>query len=106
MEISGYNFEGPYAIDATEIPSNRAAVYVIICKTSESKYYVKDVGESGEVGIRIGSHDRRPCWESNCNGTLSVYLLFMASSSGYSSEDRRKVENKIIDKYKPPCGDK
>jgi len=103
MEISGYSFEGPFDIDATEIPANRAAVYVIICKTAEGENHVKDVGESGEVGVRIGSHDRKSCWEKNCNGTLGVYLRYMPSPD-YSPEERRALEQKIRNQCKPPCG--
>jgi len=102
--ISGYEFEGPFSIDTAVIPANRAAVYVIICKASDGKEYVKDVGESGEVGIRIANHDRRPCWERNCNGSLSVYFCYMPSSEGYTAADRRTLEDKIRNQYNPPCG--
>jgi hypothetical protein len=104
LEISGYQFEGPYSIDTTVISSNRAAVYVIICKTSDGKNHVTDVGESGEVGVRIGNHDRKPCWERNCNSSLSVYLRYMPSSEGYTAADRRELESKIRNQYNPPCG--
>lgn len=91
MIISNYEFEGPYSIDSTVIPPNRAAVYVIICKTYDGKYYVTDVGESGEIGIRIANHERRPCWERNNNGSLSVYLRYMPANQGYTASDRRKL---------------
>lgn len=105
MEFVGYQFEGPNSIDTTEIPSNRAAVYVIICKTSDGMNHVIDVGESGEVGVRIGNHDRGPCWERNCkNGSLSVYIRYMPSSDGYTSADRRELENRIRNQYDLPCG--
>ena len=102
MTICDLDFEGPYSIDTTEIPANRAAVYVIICALS-GKNHVMDVGESGEVGVRIGEHDRKPCWERNCTGGLSVYLRYMPSSTN-TPADRRELERKIRDKYSPPCG--
>jgi len=104
MTISGYEFEGPYSVETTVIPADRAAVYVIICKASDGKHYVKDVGESGEIGIRIANHDRRPCWERNCDGSLFVYLRYMPSSQGYTAADRRELESKIRNQYNPPCG--
>ena len=105
MKISGYDFEGPHSIDTTEIPANRAAVYVIMCKaSSDGKYYVEDVGETGEVGVRIADHERRLCWKRKCIGSLSVYLRYMRSAAGYTSEDRRKLERKIREQYHPPCG--
>ena len=103
LRICELNFEGPYSIDTTEIPANRAAVYVIICNLS-GKNHVTDVGESGEVGVRIVDHERKPYWETNCTGSLWVYLRYMPSSEGYTSEDRRELEKKIREKYSPPCG--
>jgi len=105
MTISGVEFEGPYDIESTVIPANRAAVYVIVCITDEGKNVI-DVGESGEVGIRISNHERKPCWEDNCTGNLYVYLHYMSSSEGYTSEDRRKLESKIRNEYNPLCGKK
>ncbi len=103
--ICGLEFEGPYSIDTTEIPANRAAVYVIMCKWGDV-YYVMDVGESGEVGVRIAEHERRPCWQENCYGSLSVYLRYMPSSDGYTSANRRELEGKIREKESPPCGER
>ena len=103
MKICDLDFGGPHNIDTTEIPANRAAVYVIICALS-GKNHVMDVGESGEVGVRIADHERRPCWRRNCTGGLSVYLRYMPSSAGYTSADRRELERKIRNRYSPPCG--
>lgn len=106
MKILGYEFEGPYNIDTTVIPSNRAAVYVIICNTKGENYVVIDVGESGEIGVRIGDHDRRDCWKENCDGLLSVYLYYMPSSGGYTVDDRRELEKAIRKQYNPNCGER
>ena len=104
LEIAGIDFDGSYGVDTTTIPANKAAVYVIICSTKEGKNYVIDVGESGETGVRLSSHDRRSCWERNCSGTLRVYLRYMPSSEGYAAADRRQLEQKIRQQYDPPCG--
>jgi hypothetical protein len=104
IKISDIEFEGPYSIDTTAIPANRAAVYVIICRKADSKNYVIDVGESGETGIRLANHDRRPCWEQHCNGTLSVYLRYMPTSEGYDAASRRALEAQIRRQYDPDCG--
>ncbi|MHA1828361.1 MAG: hypothetical protein ACTSX6_06905 [Candidatus Heimdallarchaeaceae archaeon] len=105
MKISDVTFEGPFEVDKAEIPKNRAGVYAILCKKSDGKYYVMDVGESGQSGIRIGNHDRKPCWEKKCDGTLSVYIRYMPTKE-YTPEDRRKLESKIRKQYDPPCGKK
>lgn len=106
LKIFGIEFEGPFNIETANIPPNRAAVYLIICKASDGKNYIIDVGESGEVGVRIANHDRRPCWERNCNGSLSVFICYMPSSEGFTPNDRRYLEEKIRKEYNPPCGRK
>ena len=77
---------------------------MIICRAKDDKYYVIDVGESGETGIRLSNHNRRPCWERNCNGSLHVYLRYMPTSEGYDATSRRQLEKKIRQQYDPPCG--
>jgi len=104
VKISGVDFEGPYDVNSAVIPRNRAAVYVIICLKKDGKNEVIDVGESGEVGLRIAIHPRRSCWERNCSGTLHVYLRYMPTSEGYDAASRRALEAKIRREYNPPCG--
>jgi len=104
MKIADIEFEGPYIVDTTSIPANRAAVYVIICKSSNGTNSVVDVGESGETGIRLANHPRRSCWVRYCNGTLSVYLRYMPTSEGYDAASRRKLESRIRERNNPPCG--
>ena len=104
MKIADIEFDGPYDIDTTSIPANRAAVYVIICRSTDGKYYVIDVGESGETGVRLANHERRSCWKDNCSGSLSVYLHYMPSSQGYDAASRRQLEAKIRQQYNPSCG--
>ena len=104
MEISGVDFEGPYDVNSAVIPRNRAAVYVIICRKADGKNHVIDVGESGEVGLRLSTHTRRSCWGRNCSGILYVYLRYMPTSEGYDSVSRRTLEAKIRREYNPPCG--
>ena len=104
MQIADSDFEGPYTIDTTVIPDNKAAVYTIICHAKNGKNYVTDVGESGETGKRLANHERRPSWGQNCDGSLAAYLRYMPSSAGYDAADRRKLENRIRQQYDPPCG--
>ena len=78
---------------------------MILCKSSnDGKYHVIDVGESGEAGVRLANHDRRPCWIKECNGSLSVYLRYMPASEGFDSASRRALESNIRRDYNPPCG--
>ncbi|MBU1037240.1 hypothetical protein KKF32_04405 [Patescibacteria group bacterium] len=47
MNILGYEFQGPYQIGTELI--NRAAIYVILDENNN----IVDVGQTGEVGIRL-----------------------------------------------------
>jgi hypothetical protein len=38
-----------------------AAIYVILCVAKDRSWRVLDVGQTGELGDRIDSHDRRTC---------------------------------------------
>ncbi len=100
MNIADQSFYGPYSIDSNEaiIPNNRAAVYVVLYKLN-GKYYVRDVGESGEVGIRLANHDRRSCWDQYCDGSPLICLRFMPTFEGYTAADRRKLESIIRTQY-------
>lgn len=106
MKISYNDFEGPFLIDSNEtnILSGRAAVYAILRKSSDNKYYLVDVGESGEIEMNLANHDRRACWDKKCGGSPLIYLCYMPSSEGYKAADRRALERNIREEYNPVCG--
>ena len=86
--------------------SDRAAIYVIICVISKDDWEVIDVGQSGELGTRIDTHERKRCWEQHCpNGNIWVCIYPMPSSS-FSKQQRIELEGKIRDEYNPVCGEK
>ena len=104
VTIGGLSFRCVKLIEANF--DDRAAVYVVLCVDGNGKWKVLDVGQSGSVGSRIDSHDRRDCWETRCtSGTLWVCIYPMPSSA-YSEQDRLKVENGLRQHYKPPCGER
>jgi hypothetical protein len=81
-----------------------AAIYVIICVVQGGSWTVLDVGQSGQVGSRIDTHDREGCWKRNCtNGNIWVCVYPMPSSR-FSKQDREKVEADLRTRYGPPCG--
>jgi len=98
ITVGDYTFDGPYL--STDSIENKSGVYAIHCKKDE-KYFLVDVGESAEVKSRLDSHDRKDCWQRNCQGTLtySVYYTPNLQPSG-----RMEVEQKIRAQYDPPCG--
>ncbi|RJO61004.1 hypothetical protein C4544_03960 [candidate division WS5 bacterium] len=83
-----------------------AAVYVILCVEKGGSWTVLDVGQSGEVGTRINSHDRQSCWESNCTNKNIWVCVYPMPSSQYSKDDRTQFESFLRKKYNPPCGER
>jgi len=94
--VSGYSFEGPYEIGKQVV--DKAAVYVILDKDDK----VVDVGQSGETGTRLSTHNRKPCWDKYDGKWFAVKWM---PSDEYSEEDRKKVEGEIRDDKTPPCGE-
>ena len=97
ITIGSYAFEGPYS-DASSL-QERSGVYVILCRR-DGKYYVTDVGESGQVRTRVQTHERENCWIRSCSGTLTY-------AGHYTNEAARmRIEREIRAQYNPPCGDR
>ena len=81
-----------------------AAIYVILCVAQDGNWTVLDVGQSGELGTRIDSHDSQGCWSRNCpSGNIWVCVYHMPSNK-YTKEDRMKLEKTLRDQYNPSCG--
>lgn len=99
IKISDYDFEGPYRTEQSL--QDRSGIYVVLCSKDESTYAPVDCGESAEVKSRVTNHDRRACWERNCDGTLyfAVYYTPNLQSSG-----RVEIEGQIRAAYSFPCG--
>lgn len=101
VEISGYQFEGPYRnVDETR---NEPGVYAVLCQRLLAVPVV-DVGESNAVKDRLADHDRVSCWEQNCREGRRAYAVrYMPSSS---LDERREVERQIRRRERPPCGER
>jgi hypothetical protein len=84
-----------------------AAVYVVICVLGEKgNYGVIDVGQTGEVGTRINSHEREECWKRECStGNIWVCVHTMPSVR-YTKDDRLHLERDLRERYKHKCGEK
>jgi hypothetical protein len=77
-------------------------VYVILCHR-DAKNFVIDVGESAQVKTRVDNHDRKDCWQLNCQGNLLVAVYY---TPNLQSSGRIAIEQEIRRQYNPPCGDK
>lgn len=100
IPISGYTFQGPFT--DTDYLRDEAGIYVILDRRGDSKWYVLDVGESGQLRSRVTNHDRQGCWTRNRQGTLGVAAYY---TPGWSDEQRRALEAKIRADYNPTCGE-
>ena len=82
-----------------------AAVYVVICVREDRSWTVVDVGQSGEVGTRIDSHDRQGCWARNCPGGNLWVCVYPMPSAQYSKQNRLDFEAGLRRQYDPRCGE-
>ena len=98
IKIGRYNFEGPYS--SSDSLQDKSGVYVILCENG-SGYGPIDCGESATVKSRIESHDRRNCWNRNCNGSLRFSVLY---TPNIQSAGRVAIEQEIRQNYNFPCG--
>jgi len=97
ITISGYYFEGPYVVGKKVI--NRAAIYVIL----NSSNTIIDIGQSGQAGTRLLTHERKPCWYIYGGKWFAIKWI---PSDRYGREDREKLEHRIRSREDPPCGEK
>lgn len=82
-----------------------AVIYVILCVDKDGSWKVLAVGQTGELGDRIDSHDRKTCWQNNCSNKNIWVCVYRMPSDKYTKQDRLKVEKHIRDTYGPlPCG--
>jgi hypothetical protein len=100
ITIGEYKFDGPYA--STCMLEDRSGVYAIVCQ-KEGKNYLIDIGESATVKSRVETHDRKYCWEKNCQGTLAVAVCYTPNLQQFG---RMAIEQEIRNQYDVPCGER
>ena len=99
ITIGKYTFDGPYT-SANEL-EDRSGIYAIICQKDNKKDLI-DVGESATVKSRVETHDRKDCWEKNCQGTLTVAVYY---TQNLQQSGRMAIEQEIRNQYDIPCGE-
>ena len=99
IKIAEHTFDGPFG--SADDLEDRVGVYAIICKKDDGLYLV-DVGESAKVKTSVETHDRKDCWNQNCQDTL----VFAAHYTPDTQQSGRKIiEVQIRSKYKTGCGE-
>lgn len=99
-------FDGPYSIQEWE-PSEKGGIYCIMKRGSkERSYIILYFGESENLAKRILDklHQAYPCWlkEAGSENNLFLGVYLMPNSS---KEEREKIENDLIEDYKPVCNE-
>ena len=100
IKIKEYTFDGPYI--STDRLEDWSGVYAIICRKDDKNYLI-DVGESATVKNRVETHDRKECWERNCQGTLTMAVHY---TPNLQQHGRKTIEQEIRDQYDVPCGER
>lgn len=95
-----YSFEGPW--DDTNQLEDRSGVYFISC-FKNNKHVPIDVGESKHVKTRIETHERKECWDKECQETLLVSVHYTPNKQ---QATRVEFEQDIRSYYFFLCGDK
>lgn len=96
--IGGYTFQGWYNFVSTL--STNSGIYAIGCEKDE-KVKVIDVGEAGDIQDRVENHDRKDCWNDECDDELR-YAQYL--TPGKTKSEREEIEKDIRKKEDPPCG--
>jgi hypothetical protein len=86
--------------------SDIAAIYVILCVDKNGNWTVIDIGQTGELGKRIDTHDRRSCWETNCPNHNIWVCIYKMPTDKYNKQDRLELEKRLRNQYNPPCGER
>jgi len=102
MRLGESEFSGPYE-SADQIGVDGPGVYVVLCVEKDRRFKVLDVGESGWgsqiLKKRIRYHERKSCWQQNCEGKIAFAVLIEPDG-----KERLRVEESLRRYFKPPCG--
>jgi len=119
IEIGGYEFKGPYT--NTGPLQMRSGIYVIVDLVDGKPRNVLDIGTSGQIKKRLGSHhSRQSCWRNHKQGEIGYCIKYTTGSTDVdtynyappavrkSKEETRKerliIEDELFWKYDVPCG--
>lgn len=97
LQVRGYQFAGPYPLQATWQLQNASGVYLILTQNG-GPYTVIDVGESADVRTRVTNHDREDSWRRNETNGLYVAVLYC------DQWQTMQIEQELRRSFRPVCG--
>ena len=103
ITIGRYNFEGPYLLNSWN-PPVKSAVYAVMHKNINNQYAVDYVGESENLADRgfPWGHERSDCWIRQAGSKSNVFIALLFTP-GYSDDQRKAVEQELIQQFNPAC---
>jgi predicted GIY-YIG superfamily endonuclease len=94
ITLEGYEFKGPFLESETNF-NEVSAVYVVL----DSRNNRVDVGETDNLKKRLANHERRDCWEENCENEI-----YVAARVEGNQDERLKIEKIIRNSCAMVCG--
>lgn len=98
IRAADYTFQAYSTVDALK---NHSGVYIVIARDSAGNLVAIDVGESIALKYRAKTHDRKQCWVDH-----GAQMIAARYTPGWTVEQRRALEAKIRNLYRPVCGDR
>jgi len=99
INMNGYWFDGPFKLDADELPTD--AGICLVCTESGYGIKVMSIEDAANMREHIAKSKRRDCWKRTAEkDVIDIYIAPMAGK-----EDRVKAAVKIKDgrRYKMVC---
>ncbi len=103
LTIAGLPFKCVKLEEATF--ADNFAIYVILNVRPDSSWCVLDVGQAGDYGIRINSHERLEKWRQNSPDDNLWVCMYPMAFTNYTRDQRLAMERALRKSLHPICGE-
>lgn len=77
---------------------------MITGKWNEGTFKLIDIGQAGDIYLRIAERDREDCWHPHARGSSLLVKIAETPESDYTETDRRLLACCLRASERPPCG--
>lgn len=104
LQILSYEFLGPIRLSEWGPPMEQV-IYILLTQ-SKGTFQVIYVGESekSKSDDFFTSHERSKCWADAAGSEKNLYLSIYPMWES-TPDERKRLANKIINKYRPSCNE-
>lgn len=104
IQILQYEFLGPIRLSEWGPPM--AEVVYLVLRRAKETFEIIYVGESEktEESDFFTKNDKFKCWIQNAGSEENLYLSIYPMWNS-TQEDRKRIRDKIIQRYRPRCND-